>query len=70
MTCGASDCSRLTLLPPLFVQIARARTVKAHFIKHQIHENKEGKKVADIIADGVIGGVGLIPRKAEDDAKK
>lgn len=27
-----------------------------------MHENKEGKKIADIVADGVVGSVGLIPR--------
>ncbi|KIO31427.1 hypothetical protein M407DRAFT_241800 [Tulasnella calospora MUT 4182] len=43
-------------------EIARARTIKAHFFQQQIHENKEGRKVADIVADGVVGSVGLIPQ--------
>lgn len=44
------------------MQIARAKEIKAHFIQKQQHENKEGKKMADIVADGVIGSVGLIPQ--------
>ncbi|KAG8982700.1 hypothetical protein FRB94_009909 [Tulasnella sp. JGI-2019a] len=50
-------------------EIARAQEVKAHFIKKQLHENKEGKKVADIVADGVIGSVGLIPREGPKDGE-
>ncbi|KAF9513171.1 hypothetical protein BS47DRAFT_1280935, partial [Hydnum rufescens UP504] len=41
-------------------EIARARTVKAHFVQKQLHEGKEGRKVADILSEGVIVGVGLI----------
>jgi NADH dehydrogenase (ubiquinone) Fe-S protein 5 len=44
------------------VQIARAKAVKAEFIKQAEHHAKEGRKVADVLADGVIVGVGLIKR--------
>ena len=44
-------------------QIERARTVKAHFIKKAEQEAKEGRKAGDILADGVIVGLGLINRK-------
>jgi len=43
-------------------EIARAKQIKAHFIQKQQHENKEGSKVAEILAEGVIGSVGLIPQ--------
>ncbi|EIW78430.1 hypothetical protein CONPUDRAFT_128055 [Coniophora puteana RWD-64-598 SS2] len=43
-------------------EIARAKTVKAEFIKQAEHHAKEGSKAADILADGVIVGVGLIQR--------
>lgn len=55
--------------PGPVLQIARARDIKAHFIQKQMHENKEGKKLADIAADGVIGSVGLIPREGTQDDK-
>ncbi|KAL5480892.1 hypothetical protein ACEPAF_1434 [Sanghuangporus sanghuang] len=44
-------------------EIERAKTVKAHFIKKVEHEAKEGRKAGDILADGVIVGLGLINRK-------
>ncbi|KAG1753586.1 uncharacterized protein EDB91DRAFT_405266 [Suillus paluster] len=43
-------------------EIARAKAVKAEFIKQAEHHAKEGRKVADVLADGVIVGVGLIQR--------
>lgn len=46
----------------IVVQIARAKAVKAEFIKQAEHHAKEGRKVADVLADGVIVGVGLIQR--------
>jgi len=46
----------------VLVQIARAKTVKAQFIKQAEHLAQEGRKVADVLADGVIVGVGLIQR--------
>lgn len=49
-------------------QINRAREIRAQFIKNQLHDHKEGKKIADIHADGVVGAVGLITPK--DEAKK
>lgn len=56
------------LLPPL--QIARAKQIKAEFIRKAEHQAKEGRKTADVLADGVIVGVGLIQRdKAGEGAK-
>jgi len=51
--------SRSPTLPQNF-QIARAKAVKAEFVKRAEHEAKEGRKAGDIIAEGVIVGVGLI----------
>ena len=45
------------------MQIERAKTVKAHFVKKVEHEAKEGRKAGEILADGVIVGLGLINRK-------
>jgi NADH dehydrogenase (ubiquinone) Fe-S protein 5 len=42
------------------LQLSRAKTVKTHFIQKQLHEGKEGRKVADVLSEGVIVGVGLI----------
>lgn len=39
---------------------ARAKAVKEQFIKRAEHEAKEGKKTGDILADGVIVGLGLL----------
>ncbi|KAF7795641.1 hypothetical protein EIP86_006806 [Pleurotus ostreatoroseus] len=47
-------------------EIARAQAVKAEFIKKAEHQAKEGRKAADILADGVIVGVGLIQREQGD----
>ncbi|KAI0355851.1 hypothetical protein OH77DRAFT_1495708 [Trametes cingulata] len=43
-------------------EIARAKAVKAEFIRKAEHQAHEGRKAADILADGVIVGVGLIQR--------
>jgi NADH dehydrogenase (ubiquinone) Fe-S protein 5 len=53
----------------LSAQIARAKAVKAEFIKQAEHHAKEGRKVADVLADGVIVGVGLIQRDQGEEAK-
>lgn len=53
----------------LFVQIAHAKAVKAEFIKQAEHHAKEGRKVADVLADGVIVGVGLIQRDQGGEGK-
>ena len=50
----------------LFLQIARAKAVKAEFIRKAEHQAQEGRKAADILADGVIVGVGLIRRDKGD----
>ena len=44
------------------MQIARAKEIKAEFIRKAQHQANEGRKAADILADGVIVGVGLIQR--------
>jgi NADH dehydrogenase (ubiquinone) Fe-S protein 5 len=51
------------------VQIAHAKAVKAEFIKQAEHHAKEGRKVADVLADGVIVGVGLIQRDQGGEGK-
>ena len=45
-----------------FMQIKRAKQVKAEFLRKAEHQAHEGRKAADILADGVIVGVGLIQR--------
>ncbi|KAG6334965.1 hypothetical protein ID866_4121 [Astraeus odoratus] len=49
-------------------EIERAKAVRAEFIKKAEHQAKEGRKVAEVLADGVIVSVGLIQRDrgAED----
>ena len=44
-------------------QIERAKIVKAQFIKKAEREAKEGRKAGDILADGVIVGLGLISKE-------
>ncbi|EMD35646.1 hypothetical protein CERSUDRAFT_116386 [Gelatoporia subvermispora B] len=44
-------------------EIARAKAVKAEFVRKAQHQAHEGRKAADILADGVIVGVGLIQRE-------
>ncbi|KAF8317736.1 hypothetical protein DL93DRAFT_2076888 [Clavulina sp. PMI_390] len=41
-------------------ELSRAKTVKTHFVQKQLHEGKEGRKVAEVLSEGVIVGVGLI----------
>ncbi|KAG2154234.1 uncharacterized protein EDB93DRAFT_1133354 [Suillus bovinus] len=50
-------------------EIAHAKAVKAEFIKQAEHHAKEGRKVADVLADGVIVGVGLIQRDQGGESK-
>jgi NADH dehydrogenase (ubiquinone) Fe-S protein 5 len=59
----------LRVLNFLSAQIARAKAVKAEFIKQAEHHAKEGRKVADVLADGVIVGVGLIQRDQGEEVK-
>ncbi|KAI0763145.1 hypothetical protein BC629DRAFT_1443297 [Irpex lacteus] len=47
-------------------EIERAKAVKAEFIRKAEHQAHEGRKTADILADGVIVGVGLIQRDKGD----
>lgn len=49
-------------------QIERAKQIKAEFIRKAEHQAKEGRKVADVLADGVIVGVGLIQRDKAGEA--
>ncbi|KDQ50375.1 hypothetical protein JAAARDRAFT_42165 [Jaapia argillacea MUCL 33604] len=46
-------------------ETARAKAVKAEFVKKAEHQAKEGRKVADILAEGAITNVGLIQRGSE-----
>ncbi|KAH9976213.1 hypothetical protein BGW80DRAFT_1457059 [Lactifluus volemus] len=43
-------------------RIARAKAIKEEFVKKVQHQAAEGRKIADVLADGVITGVGLIQR--------
>ncbi|VDB91216.1 unnamed protein product [Peniophora sp. CBMAI 1063] len=43
-------------------EIARAKTVQAEFARKAMHHAEEGRKASDILADGVVLGVGLIDR--------
>ncbi|KAI0034664.1 hypothetical protein K488DRAFT_83730 [Vararia minispora EC-137] len=43
-------------------EIARAKQVKEQFIKKALAQADEDRKASDIIADGVVLGVGLINR--------
>jgi len=47
-------------------EIARAKAIQAEFVKKAEHQATEGRKVADVLADGVIVGVGLIQRDKGD----
>jgi len=47
----------------------RAKTIQDEFIRQAESKAKEGQKTADILADGVIVGVGLIKREGKDEAK-
>jgi NADH dehydrogenase (ubiquinone) Fe-S protein 5 len=51
-----------TLLTMNNPQIARAKAIKEEFVKKVQHQAAEGRKIADVLADGVITGVGLIQR--------
>jgi hypothetical protein len=50
----------------LRVKISRAKTIKAEFVRKAEMQAHEGRKAADILADGVIVGVGLISREQGD----
>ncbi|THG99465.1 hypothetical protein EW026_g2896 [Hermanssonia centrifuga] len=50
-------------------EVARAKAVKAEFVKKAEHQAHEGRKAADILADGVIVGVGLIQREQTEPSK-
>ncbi|KAF8521016.1 hypothetical protein JB92DRAFT_3111375 [Gautieria morchelliformis] len=51
-------------------EIARAKVVQAQFLKKAQQEGKDGRKAAEVMADGVIVGVGLISRKKAEEAEK
>jgi NADH dehydrogenase (ubiquinone) Fe-S protein 5 len=59
-----------TLIPLLHYenipQIARAKAIKEEFVKKVQHQAAEGRKIADVLADGVITGVGLIDRSKRE----
>ena len=50
-------------------QIERAKVVRAEFIKQAEHQATEGRKVADVLADGVIVSVGPIQQRDSDAGK-
>jgi hypothetical protein len=49
-------------------QIARAKAIKEEFVKKVQHQAAESRKMADVLADGVITGVGLIQRDTSTDS--
>ncbi|RDB27905.1 hypothetical protein Hypma_002186 [Hypsizygus marmoreus] len=51
-------------------EIARAKAVQDEFIRKAEATAKEGQKAADVIADGVIVGLGLIQRSKEAEGSK
>jgi hypothetical protein len=51
------------------LQIARAKAIKEEFVKKVQHQAAEGRKIADVLADGVITGVGLIQRDGDTGSK-
>jgi hypothetical protein len=51
------------------LQIARAKAIKEEFVKKVQHQAAEGRKMADVLADGVITGVGLIQRDGDNGSK-
>ncbi|KII87787.1 hypothetical protein PLICRDRAFT_42283 [Plicaturopsis crispa FD-325 SS-3] len=52
--------------------IARQQAVKAEFLRKAEHQAKEGRKVSESLADGVVVGVGLIQsqKATSDDSAK
>lgn len=52
------------------LQIARAKAIKEEFVKKAKHQAAEGRKIADVLADGVITGVGLIQRDGDTGSKQ
>lgn len=61
---GMSPCTHFPQrsLIPNALQIARAKAIKEEFVKKVQHQAAESRKMADVLADGVITGVGLIQR--------
>jgi hypothetical protein len=59
-----AQCTHFPLrsLIPNATQIARAKAIKEEFVKKVQHQAAESRKMADVLADGVITGVGLIQR--------
>ncbi|KAI6029719.1 hypothetical protein PISMIDRAFT_681491 [Pisolithus microcarpus 441] len=51
-------------------EIERAKAIRAEFIKQAEHQAKEGRKVADLLADGVIVSVGNKQRDGAPDDKE
>jgi NADH dehydrogenase (ubiquinone) Fe-S protein 5 len=67
--CLASTCCHTSVpVTHSSYQIERAKQVKAEFIRKAEYQAKEGRKAADVLADGVIVGVGLIRRGKGNDA--
>lgn len=65
LPCSLHTHHSTTHLPVMPTQIARAKAIKTEFIRKAEHQATEGRKAADIIADGAIVGVGLIKREGE-----
>ncbi|KAF8069125.1 hypothetical protein FPV67DRAFT_1669150 [Lyophyllum atratum] len=51
-------------------EVARAKAVQDEFIRQAEASAKEGQKAADVVADGVIVGLGLIQRGKEEAGAK
>ncbi|TFK32330.1 hypothetical protein BDQ12DRAFT_728754 [Crucibulum laeve] len=50
-------------------EIARAKVVEKELIRKAQSAATEGRKAADILADGAVVGVGLIKRSKEEETK-
>ncbi|KAF8524268.1 hypothetical protein BU17DRAFT_63268 [Hysterangium stoloniferum] len=51
-------------------EIDRAKTVQSQFVKYAQQQTKEHRKATDILADGVVVGLGLISKdKAGEEGK-
>ncbi|EDR08198.1 uncharacterized protein LACBIDRAFT_179454 [Laccaria bicolor S238N-H82] len=50
-------------------EVTRAKIVQEEFIRKVEHSAKEGRKTADVLAEGSIVGVGLIQRGGKGDGE-
>ncbi|KAG8917567.1 hypothetical protein FRC02_003033, partial [Tulasnella sp. 418] len=51
-------------------EIARAFEIKEQHMKNVAHQNKESRKVAQVLSEGVITNVGLISKREDEGSTK